>query len=67
MNLIAEQRRIAGHADDVGIALDIAQVDSLDQRILHASVAGSLLTEIDLRALAVVIVVVVLMMQEPSR
>ena len=65
MTFLGQQRCIAGHLNDIAIALDVAKIERLSQCRLMSASARSILTHIDFRSLSVVMIIVVLMVDEP--
>ena len=65
VTLLGQQRSVARHLHDVGVALYVAEVEGLGECRLVGAGARSILAHVDLRSAAVVVVVVVLVVNEP--
>ena len=66
VSVLGEQRCVGRHDDDVGVALEACDVEGLGQGVLEGVAARGPFAEIDFRALAVVAVVEVGVVDVPS-
>ena len=68
VSVLTQERSIGCHFYHIAVALHIAEVDALSQRIVYRiGTARCIFAQINLRSLAVVMVVIILMVQEPAR
>ena len=68
VSVLTQERSIRCHFYHIAVALHIAEVDALSQRIVYRiGTARCIFAQINLRSLAVVMVVIILMVQEPAR
>ena len=71
MTILGEHGSIAGHLDDVTIALDICQIEGFSESCFHIRalrISGcGIFTKIDFGAVAIIVVIIVAMVHEPAR